>query len=100
MTRPNFEARLKEAALNFAANQAMTSATDSRVGFRAGARWAHDEARTVTAEQLDDAAGALWRQVFGHGWEDEPDGVRAYWRRDAAAVLTAAGFTVPEEEQA
>lgn len=101
MTRPNFEARLKEAALNFAANQAMTSATDSRVGFRAGARWAHDEARTVTAEQLDDAAASLYRTVVGAGrWDDTTQGEQQMWRARAADALRAAGFTVPEEEQA
>lgn len=55
-------------------------------------------AHSVTAEQVEDAAHALFRQVFGHGWEDEVDGVKAFYRSEVREILTAAGLTVPEEE--
>lgn len=55
-----------------------------------------EAARTVTAEQVEAAAKALFRQVLGQGWENEPDGVQVFYRRRGARILTAAGFTVPE----
>ena len=59
------------------------------------------EARTVTAEQVEAAARALWGWGAGRSWDSqgpEFDRYRDHLRRRARAALEAAGFTVVGEE--
>src|SRR5690606_26897539 len=73
-----------------------------RDAFHAGARWARNDAaaRTVTAEEADDAARALFGEVTGAPllYDSLDDGAQRTWRARAAATLAAAGFTVVGEE--
>lgn len=55
----------------------------------------------VTAEQLDDAAGALFEEACGGAaYEALDEGAARAWRVRAAVALRAAGFTVVGEEEA
>lgn len=56
--------------------------------------------RMVTAEQLEATARSIYAQIVSYGeetdWDGEmiPEHSKQYWRRIAALVLRAAGFTV------
>lgn len=64
--------------------------------YRLGATSGGDAARTVTAEQLEAAAGALFEEACGGAaYEALDEGAARTWRVRAAVVLRAAGFTVP-----
>lgn len=71
--------------------------------------WAQEAARAmlawaghVTAEEVEDAARALFGEVTGAPllYDSLDEGAQRTWRARAAAVLAAAGFTVVEEGEA
>lgn len=72
-------------------------------------RWAQEAARAmlawaghVTAEEVEDAARALFGEVTGAPllYDSLDEGAQRTWRARAAAVLAAAGFTAVGEEGA